>query len=259
MHHYSFQTWKQILPHKQIKQLYGGQGFIVIQTDTEYFGLGENRICQLPDSPKCTFSEPLPLTALDTKQITSFSVGGYHTMFISNGVPYGYGYNRANRIYSADTGASEFISTPRPLQFPEMQPQIISCGKYHTLVVSDKQELFSWGYSTVWNGGATAQGQIYDIRKVSKFNDMSVKRVFTDASATHSWVLMEDGDLWSFGDNNKAIGHKSAGQVAKMLNEKEIGTILRVCVCKNFSCIITAIDRLEIKTQSFQDVSVLTN
>ncbi|KAL8096423.1 ultraviolet-B receptor UVR8 isoform X2 [Apium graveolens] len=90
---------------------------------------------------------PHKLDALRTEVISQISGGWRHTMAVtSTGKLYGWGWNKFGQVGCGDNLDH---CSPMPVNFPHEQKVVqISCGWRHTLAVTDKQNIFSWGRGT---------------------------------------------------------------------------------------------------------------
>ncbi|KAJ4951449.1 hypothetical protein NE237_028281 [Protea cynaroides] len=90
---------------------------------------------------------PHQLEALRDVVISQISGGWRHTMAVtSDGRLYGWGWNKFGQV-----GVGDNIDhcSPELVKFPQEQGVVqISCGWRHTLAVTEKQNVFSWGRGT---------------------------------------------------------------------------------------------------------------
>ncbi|KAL5753461.1 hypothetical protein ACOSP7_023638 [Xanthoceras sorbifolium] len=90
---------------------------------------------------------PHKLEALHGSFISQVSGGWRHTMALtSNGKLYGWGWNKFGQV-----GVGDNVDKCSPVQvkFPNDQKVVqISCGWRHTLAVTERQNVFSWGRGT---------------------------------------------------------------------------------------------------------------
>nr|QEM23329.1 UV resistance locus 8 [Colobanthus quitensis] len=90
---------------------------------------------------------PYKLEALSDKPISQISGGWRHTMAVtSDGKLYGWGWNKFGQV-----GVGDNVDRCSPVQvvFPHDQKVVqICCGWRHTLAVTEKNNVFSWGRGT---------------------------------------------------------------------------------------------------------------
>lgn len=101
---------------------------------------------------------PHKLEALRDNHISQISGGWRHTMAITTeGKLYGWGWNKFGQV-----GAGDNVDHCSPVQvkFPHEQKVVqISCGWRHSLAVTERQNLFSWGRGT---NGQLGHGESVD-------------------------------------------------------------------------------------------------
>ncbi|KAK9167423.1 hypothetical protein Scep_002614 [Stephania cephalantha] len=90
---------------------------------------------------------PHPLEALQNSIISQVSGGWRHTMALtSDGKLYGWGWNKFGQVGAGDNADH---CSPVQVEFPDGQKVVqISCGWRHTLAVTERQNVFSWGRGT---------------------------------------------------------------------------------------------------------------
>ncbi|KAH6791329.1 Regulator of chromosome condensation family protein [Perilla frutescens var. frutescens] len=90
---------------------------------------------------------PHKLEALRDDHISQISGGWRHTMAVTtDGKLYGWGWNKFGQV---GVGDNEDHCSPEQVVFPLNQKVVnISCGWRHTLAVTDRQNVFSWGRGT---------------------------------------------------------------------------------------------------------------
>ncbi|CAM8947795.1 unnamed protein product [Rhodiola kirilowii] len=116
---------------------------------------------------------PHKLEALSEYFITEISGGWRHTMALtSDGKLFGWGWNKFGQV---GVGDNVDHCSPVQLKFPNEQACIhckkviqISCGWRHTLAVTDRQNVFSWGRNT---NGQLGHGEAID-RNIPKLIDV---------------------------------------------------------------------------------------
>ncbi|XP_022841811.1 ultraviolet-B receptor UVR8-like [Olea europaea var. sylvestris] len=109
---------------------------------------------------------PHKLEALHEHCICQISGGWRHTMALTtDGELYGWGWNKFGQLGVGDN--SDHCS-PIPVKFPDDQKVVhVSCGWRHTLAVTDRHNVFSWGRGT---NGQLGHGDSLD-RNVPKIID----------------------------------------------------------------------------------------
>ncbi|XP_020245605.1 ultraviolet-B receptor UVR8-like, partial [Asparagus officinalis] len=101
---------------------------------------------------------PHLVEVLKDRCISQISGGWRHTMALtSDGQLYGWGWNKFGQV-----GVGDNIDhcSPQQVKFPDEQKVVqISCGWRHTLAVSERKNVFSWGRGT---SGQLGHGDILD-------------------------------------------------------------------------------------------------
>lgn len=134
---------------------------------------------------------PHKLEALSDKFICETSGGWRHTMALtSDGILYGWGWNKFGQV-----GAGDNIDHCFPVQvkFPHEQKVVqISCGWRHTLAVTERQNVFSWGRGT---NGQLGHGESVD-RNVPKIIESLSVDGSTGQQIESSKVDPSTGKTW---------------------------------------------------------------
>ncbi|KAI9114413.1 hypothetical protein K1719_014641 [Acacia pycnantha] len=113
---------------------------------------------------------PHNLQALSDKFISQISGGWRHSMAItSGGQLYGWGWNKFGQV---GVGDNVDHCSPVPVKFPLDQKVVqISCGWRHTVAVTDRQNVYSWGRGT---NGQLGNGETVDSNVPSIIELLSV-------------------------------------------------------------------------------------
>ncbi|KAL0343235.1 UNVERIFIED_CONTAM: Ultraviolet-B receptor UVR8 [Sesamum angustifolium] len=117
---------------------------------------------------------PHKLEALSEHRISQISGGWRHTMAVTaDGVLYGWGWNKFGQV---GVGNNVDHCSPAQVKFPLDQKVVnISCGWRHTLAVTERQNVFSWGRGT---NGQLGHGDSVD-RNIPKI----IEALSTDGSS----------------------------------------------------------------------------
>ncbi|KAI4336459.1 hypothetical protein L6164_014983 [Bauhinia variegata] len=135
---------------------------------------------------------PHKLQALSDKFISQISGGWRHSMALTScGLLYGWGWNKFGQV---GVGDNVDHCSPVQVKFPhEQKVAQISCGWRHTIAVTEKQNVYSWGRGT---NGQLGHGEVVD-RNVPKIVEaLSVDGSFgqhiesskIDALSGKTWV-----------------------------------------------------------------------
>ncbi|KDP29458.1 hypothetical protein JCGZ_19287 [Jatropha curcas] len=152
---------------------------------------------------------PHQLEALRDSFISQVSGGWRHTMAVtSDGKLYGWGWNKFGQI---GVGDNVDHCSPVIVKFPHDQKVIkISCGWRHTLAVTERQNVFSWGRGT---SGQLGLGESID-RNLPKI----IEALSVDGSGGQqiksSMVDMSSGKTWVSPSERYAVVPDESGQTA---------------------------------------------
>lgn len=161
----------------------------------ELYTFGSNNRGQLgftDTGNNCPYPQRLPFPT----DVIQVSCGMFHTALVTNsGQIYTFGANKSGQLGLGDITDRD---VPTPLeQFPEKARQVI-CGKYHTVVVTTKGNLYTWGNNNFGQLGIgldkmyiTIPCQIRDIPKVKQVS----------AGTYHTAFITNKGELYTCGDN----------------------------------------------------------
>ena len=199
----------------------GGEHVLITKTDGSLWAIGANGRGQLGDGTN--ESRIVPIKVFDS--VTSFSAGYSHSAAVSDGVLFTWGDNGGGRL--ADGGN---VSQNKPIKITD-GVKFVCAGRYfnlvvkddnsfsimpntsvtvssgntasgvlgmeHTLVLSDQNELYAFGYNAY---GQLGNGTTEDSDKLVKVLDSVVQIA---AGENHSLALLDDGTVWAWGLNSK--------------------------------------------------------
>ena len=203
------------------------------------FGWGGNLFNKL--GKKYNILQGIPTQILVNNKIKSISCGDYHSCAITqDGVLYSWGgggesYNKGQ----CGHGTTKDIQKPKKVEYfikHNLKVKKVSCGGYHTIVISDSDELFSFGKGIYGQCGYGQQENISTPKKVY-FNenqnlryekDKNIKITDIKCGGDHSLFLSSNNNLYVCGHgylgqlglgNNKNI---SIPIIVKSLTNKKI-------------------------------------
>ncbi|KAG7982838.1 hypothetical protein I3843_04G073100 [Carya illinoinensis] len=135
---------------------------------------------------------PHKLEALHDANISQISGGWRHTMALtSDGKLYGWGWNKFGQV---GVGDNVDHCSPVQVKFPLEQKVIqITCGWRHTLAVTERQNVFSWGRGT---NGQLGHGEsvdrnipkIIEVLSVDGSSGQQIESSKADPSSGETWV-----------------------------------------------------------------------
>jgi alpha-tubulin suppressor-like RCC1 family protein/tRNA A-37 threonylcarbamoyl transferase component Bud32 len=173
--------------------------FLVTNEDKVYaFGYNKFGFLGFGDSKK--IKKLLINKDLSNKQIVDFKNGKYHAIARTiDGEVYCWGFNidsglgngrTDNKIYKPE--ANEILSDKKIVE--------ISCGRKHTLALTNEGEVYAWGKNRYGQVGNNEDHQIQALPiKITGFEGEKV--VMISCGSKHSMALTESGRVYSWGRN----------------------------------------------------------
>ncbi|XP_059624482.1 ultraviolet-B receptor UVR8 isoform X2 [Cornus florida] len=135
---------------------------------------------------------PHKLESLHESFISQISGGWRHTMALtSDGKLYGWGWNKFGQV---GIGDNVDHSSPVQVKFPDDQKVVqISCGWRHTLAVSERNNVFSWGRGTngqLGNGESVDRNipQIIEPLSMDGCSGQQIESSEVDPSSGKNWL-----------------------------------------------------------------------
>lgn len=159
-------------------------------------------------------------TQYDTNEINNLILGDYRVYVIA--------YDKAGNKKQSNT-----IDVVLSKQF-----QKISTGSQYNLAIDNEGNIWSWGYNYY--------GQLGDGTKVDKISPVQIttetkfKEVLAGNGDDHSLAIDEEGNIWSWGCNNR--GQLGDGTTTDNYNPKKITTGTKFIKIEAGDCISFAID-----------------
>jgi len=223
-----------ILPGKRITQISaGGQHSLLLSSDGQVFGFGENRYGQLGIGTTSK-QESLPVAVSTTgvlqgKIIAQISAGyAYSLLLSSDGQVFGFGQNQGGQL---GRGIETTTWTePRPVAVNTtgvLQGKIIiqiSAGLVHSLVLSSDGQVFGFGQNNYGQLGIGTPSE-KELHPVA-VNMMGVlfKNVTHISVYQHGVMTDSHGDVFSYGDNMH--GKLGDGTVITRIGKHKIANVL---------------------------------
>jgi len=172
---------------------------------------------------------PRRLDKLVGQSVCQIAACGFHTAAVTEfGKVFSWGEGKFGRLGHASEAnellprmvEDENLSTTRIIQ--------IACGGFHTAAITDQGKLFTWG------GGE--HGQLGHGNKENCQRPTMVKLLFevklkqVTCGWSHTVVLTDDGEVWSFGNGDHGkLGH---GDVDKVTLPKRVEGLVGKKVCR---------------------------
>ncbi len=208
-----------------LTQTSAGMNFtLALGTDGNLYSWGFNNQGQLGNGTTTNSGLGKVIMPADGTKFTKISAGFNYSLAIgSDGNLYGWGDNSYGQLGIGNPSASpnqQPIKVILPTGIPKFTQ--ISAGDSHSLALGTDGNLYSWGYNDHAQLGIGASDSDAHAAP-SKVNLPTGVPKFTQISAgyKHSLALGTDGNLYSWGDNDK-------GQLGRSINEAEDGTPRKV-------------------------------
>lgn len=216
---------------KSIAQLCGGKGaFCCLLANGEVYEWGRALNGNL-------LQEPRQIMALKGKRIVQVAAGVRHMLFLQNdGTLYAQGGFENGQL---GVLTAESLSEPEPVAALASAAKItaIAAGYYHSLALTEKGELYSWGH---------AKG-LPDSRLPTKVELVHGTVRYIAAGAFASAAITDDGRLWTWGVNTRhALGHvgEAAAVVPTPVTALAGLPVWRVALGKHVSAAVTSAGQL---------------
>lgn len=176
----------------------GSAHSIALASDGTVWSWGINNKGHLGNGTNTNRSNPVQVTGLDGKTITSIVAGGNHSLALaSDGTVWAWGYNEYGQL-----GNGSMTDKNIPVQVTGLNGKTITsiaAGSVHSLAVASDGTLWVWGHNTSSQlGDGTDIGRSTPVQVMG----LSEKTITSCAGGNeHSIALASDGTLWTWGSN----------------------------------------------------------
>ncbi|XP_038050158.1 RCC1 and BTB domain-containing protein 1-like [Patiria miniata] len=182
----------------------GGNEAIFTTTDGDVYALGNNHNSCLGLGDIQSTLVPRKIEVLCGKGVTlmAFGSGPHVVVATDSGELYSWGHNGYCQLGNGTTSQSPERMAPCLISSSLGGCMIsqVACGSHHTLLLTDKGEVFAWGYNNCGQVGSGATANINAPRKVSSL--LSGKRITALACGqTSSLALVDNGEVYGWGYN----------------------------------------------------------
>ena len=144
-------------------------------------------------------NEPRSVNVPDGLKVKAVSCGYSHTAIITeDGNLYSFGSNDYGQL-----GLGDNTNRDRPIlvTVPDgLKVKVVSCGGNYTMIITEDGNLYSFGYNTFGQLGLGDNTEKDRPILVTVPDGLKVKDV--SCGGNHTVIMMEDGNLYSFGGNN---------------------------------------------------------
>ncbi|KXJ09918.1 secretion-regulating guanine nucleotide exchange factor isoform X2 [Exaiptasia diaphana] len=150
--------------------------------------------------------------------------GGGHTMLIDgNGNVYSCGWNKKGQLGLGDVDDRHHFQ-----HVPNLTAvKFVACGWNHTLIITDNHRLFVFGCNTFGQLGlGTANGCYLSPTPCHVGQGV----IHVGAGLRHSVVLLDDGTVWSWGDNKKGQLGIPGLQMKRVLKPMKVSRLMEKCI-----------------------------
>jgi alpha-tubulin suppressor-like RCC1 family protein/tRNA A-37 threonylcarbamoyl transferase component Bud32 len=232
---------------QRIKILYVFGGNVLIVTkDDKTFAFGNNDRGILGFGHNRVVNEIQIVEESCDQQITDFANGLYHCIARnSSGKVYCWGWNKWEFL---GIGSEDWsYHKPKLNQYLNNEFIIdISCGAYHSLVLTNFGEVYAWGENDCGQiGNGRNSDQLKPI-KVKGFNNERV--VMISCGKWHSMALTDNGYVYSWGDKDcgqLGIGntvHSNEPKFVAVIDEIKCNVFIEKISCGSFHSLLLSCD-----------------
>lgn len=189
---------------RESHQLTAGTDHALVLSGSNLYAWGDAGSGRLGDG---TDSGNKPVTKITSEMnFTHISAGTFHTLALDReDRPWSWGANTVGQLGNAS--ATEGVNVPTRVDVPRSRKFVaIEAGAGHSLAIDDNGSVWSWGENR--------QGQVIGDGTINKPTPQKLSVpdavTFADVAAGlgHSLALDSDGNIWSWGTNNKGqLGH----------------------------------------------------
>jgi len=171
----------EIIDGKTIIEISAGDNYSLVLDDVgDVYSFGYGWWGQLGHRDNHHINLPKKIEYLDDKTIIEISAGGNHSLVLDvGGDVYSFGYNDDGQL---GRGNNHNINDPKKIQIPASAKTIvaISAGSYHSLVLDNMGNVYSFGDNSA---GQLGSGNNDNINDPAKTDDITAYRVLPDPHA----------------------------------------------------------------------------
>ena len=177
--------------------------FILLENG-DLYSFGDNWAGWLGVGDKETKLTPTRVTGVSNVQ--KVAAGERHTLaLLENGEVYSFGYRDSGRL-GLGPDVPQHLTTPTKIPFPD-KARDVAANMHHSLVVLENGDVYSFGHSGNGKLGILDPPGRTTINTPQKIEGLG-PAVAVATGVLHSLVLLENGDLYTFGRNQYGeLGH----------------------------------------------------
>lgn len=197
-----------------------GDGFTLglCATTNSIYGWGQGQVVGIKESDKSgtLTAEPrlISMPSNDIK-IVDIVAGSRHAAAIdTNGLVYTWGNGGSWMSGGGQLGHNSTTSYDKPELIKacveyDVRAKSVSCGASHTLILTDDNEVLSFGVGEFGRLGLGSSNDVLIPTPIDTLADLDITQVV--ASGNHSMVLTSSGSIYSWGKNNMGqLGHSDS-------------------------------------------------
>ena len=142
-----------------------------------------------------------PVTAFRKQKVKQVACGDYHTLcLLDDGSVYTWGGSLHKKL-GAREGGKDFRCPAQVVGLESVNVVKVTCGDFHSVVLSDDGRIFSWGGGGVsFNKGQCGHGHNKDVESPEVIQSLDNKNVVDIAcGGYHTLALTDSNELYAWG------------------------------------------------------------
>lgn len=183
----------------------GGYHTLVVDAQGVLWSFGHNQFGQLGHAENAGTVVPNPMPKQIMTDVKSVSGGGVHTLVLKeNGEVWSFGHNQYGQLgHATNNRTLNPNSTPQQIM---TGAKSVSAGMYHSTVLKENGELWTFGYNLYGQLGTSINSGTGNPSPVPK--QVMTGVTFVESGMYHNLVINENGELLTFGWNRDGqLGH----------------------------------------------------
>jgi tRNA A-37 threonylcarbamoyl transferase component Bud32 len=223
-----------------------GYNVLIVTKDDKIYAFGNNTYNQLGFGHNRVVNEIQIVKKLCGQQIIDFANGLHHCIARnSSGKLYCWGWS----VWGLLGIGSQVISDHKPIHNQYLKNEFvidISCGAFHSLVLTNCGEVYAWGWNREGQIGNSCNDNQSIPIKVKSFNNERV--VMISCGWNHSMALTECGHVYSWGSNGSGqlgIGNTVDSNEPKfvaVIDENKCNVFIEKISCGSFHSLLLSSD-----------------